>query len=297
MSVEADQPTSNRISTCEVTRVRQFIQKLETSKRMKRDLRWDAIESISFSDRESEIGSFTDSDDDDAWDAPTPLDPDTISPNVGKNVDDSPESSAPVEKEIIDSPASPDLESPESSAPVEKEIVDSPASPDPESPESPPPEGKGLGDLPSPSSDSSMMVVEDSDSMEIDPPDSTISEVAPVIPANIETALSNSADDTEPFVRVGETVCPPADDSDDDVEPVRILVPEEWEGVMPERAMKKKLRDIINSHYKVGASFVTMGEVRAKLIFCPHGNIFFRPMGSFKHPKRWSTNIKIYSEL
>ncbi|XP_011299691.1 vegetative cell wall protein gp1-like, partial [Fopius arisanus] len=163
------------------------------------------------SDGEPEIGNFTDSDDgdDDAWDAPNPLDPNSISPDVSENVDDLPESSVPVEKGIVDSPASPDPESPESPAAVEKPTVDSPAtSPDPESPESPAPE--------------------DSDSMEMDPPDSTISEVAPVIPANVETAPPNSADDTEPFVRVGEAACPPADD-DDDMEPVRIFVPEEWE--------------------------------------------------------------------
>ncbi|XP_011313245.1 predicted GPI-anchored protein 58 [Fopius arisanus] len=247
-------------------------------------------------------------------DADQPTNPDTISPDVSENVDDSPESSAPVgkgmvdspaspdpespespaavEKPTVDSPASPDPECPESPAAVEKPTVDSPASPDPESPESPAPEEKGLVDSPE------SPAPEDSNSMEMDPPDSTISDVAPVIPVNVETAPPNSADDTEPFVRVEEAACPPADDDDnDDMEPVRIFVPEEWEGVMSERAMMKKLREIINRHYKVGGTFVTMGDVRAKLIFCPHGNIYFRPMGSFKHPNRLSTNIKIYPEL
>ncbi|XP_011313026.1 uncharacterized protein [Fopius arisanus] len=239
-----------------------------------------AIESISSSDGKSEIGNVTDSDDDDdTWDASTPLDTDTISPDG-----------------IVESPASPDLEAPEGSAAGKKGIVDFPASPDHESPESSAPEEKGLVDSPASPDPESLesAAPEDSHSMEMDPPDSTISEVAPVILANVGAATPPiSANDTEPFVRVGEVVCPPADEA----EPIRIFIPEEWEGVMPERAMKKKRREIINRHYQVGGTFVTMGDVRAKLIFCPHGNIYFRPMGSFTHPKRLLTNIKIYPEL
>ncbi|XP_015120533.1 predicted GPI-anchored protein 58 [Diachasma alloeum] len=190
---------------------------------------------------------------------------------IMSGVSDSPESPEPAER----GPTLPIIpDSPESPEPAEK----GPAVPTiPDSSESPEPAEKGSLDISNPPEvdtleHNSPIIPESSESVEKD---------SPVIPEILENSESGETSETlapgvEPVVipedrgtaqpgsaKQFDTKCTTGsdDDSDDDDELVKIFVPKEWGEELSEKALKKKLRGVINRHFKVGGTFLTIGDV------------------------------------
>ncbi|XP_015121279.1 DNA topoisomerase 1-like [Diachasma alloeum] len=241
-------------------------------------------------------------------DSPEPAEEDVIS------IPDSPESPEPAEKCILNI-----LDSPESPAPAEKSILNIPDSLEssepaekgilniPDSPESPEPAEKGILNIPdSPKSPEEDILIIDESSESPKPAEDnfTVPETSVIIsekhqPMDVDSSevlVSDTRSDESTSYSPARSSDDSNDDDDDD-EQLRVFVPEEWRSQLSERVMKKKLRAVVNKHFKIGGTFLTLGGVRAKLIFCPHGNVFFKPMRAHKRPERLPTNFEIHPIL
>ncbi|XP_028982126.1 uncharacterized protein LOC114841344 [Diachasma alloeum] len=244
----------------------------------------------------------------DSSESPEPAEEDVIS------IPDSPESPEPAEKSILNI-----LDSPESPAPAEKGILNIPDSSEtpepaekgilniPDSPESPEPAEKGILNIPdSPKSPEEDILIIDESSESPKPaednftvPETSVSISEKHQPMDVDS-LEVLVSDTRSDESASYSPARPSDDSnddDDDDEQLRVFVPEEWRSQLSERVMKKKLRAVVNKHFKIGGTFLTLGGVRAKLIFCSHGNVFFKPMRAHKRPERLPANFEIHPIL